>query len=127
METLTTRGITITVDTEYWAPYSQPGHNHYVFAYRIKIDNVGLQPVTLHRRCWKVCNATGEVCMVEGVGVVGETPELLAGESYTYTSWCQLRTPVGSMEGFYTMRSDHDESFPVFVPKFTLAAPWMLN
>ena len=127
MEALTTRGINISVDTEYWAPYSQPDREHYVFAYRIEIENHGMDPVRLQRRCWKVTNAAGDVRMVEGPGVVGETPLLRRGDRYSYTSWCQLRSPLGAMEGFYTMENPGGESFPVFVPKFTLAAPWKLN
>lgn len=127
MDTLTTRGIAIRVDTEYWAPYSQPDRDHYVFAYRIEIENLGLDAVQLQRRCWRVTNATGDVRMVEGPGVVGETPILGAGERYSYTSWCQLRSPLGAMEGFYTMVSEGGDEFPVFVPKFVLTAPWQLN
>jgi len=127
METLTTRGISISVDQEYWAPYSQPERDHYVFAYQIRIENVGLDSVQLTKRCWKVTNACGQVRMVEGPGVVGETPILYGGESYTYTSWCQLRSPLGAMEGFYTMQTEYGSTFPVFVPKFLLAAPWMSN
>ena len=127
MDTLTTRGINIRVDTEYWAPYSQPDRDHYVFAYRIEIENQSLEPVQLQRRCWKVTNSLGDVRMVEGPGVVGETPSVAPGERYSYTSWCQLRSPIGSMEGFYTMESDRGTSFPVFVPRFVLTAPWKLN
>lgn len=127
METLTTRGINISVETEYWPPYSQPARDHYVFAYRVFIQNTSLEAVQLQRRFWKVTSGSGEVRMVEGPGVIGETPTLAPGEAYDYTSWCQLRTPVGCMEGFYTMEAVAGSNFPVFVPKFTLAAPWKLN
>ena len=127
MDTLTTRGISITVETEYWQPYSQPARDHFVFAYRIHIANTGLEAVRLQRRCWKVTDATGHVRMVEGAGVVGETPEIEVGQRYAYTSWCRLRNPLGAMEGFYTVETAIGETFPVFVPKFVLAAPWQLN
>ena len=127
METLTTRGIEVSVDTEYWSPYSHPERDHYVFAYKITIDNQGLEPVRLRRRCWKVTEATGEVKMVEGPGVVGEQPVLQPGGRFAYTSWCQLSAPNGAMEGFFTMDTARGESFPAFVPKFVLVAPWKLN
>lgn len=128
MDTLTTRGISISVETEYWPPYSQPARAHYVFAYRIFIQNTGNQPVQLTRRYWRVTSGSGDVRLVDGPGVIGETPTLQPGEAYDYTSWCQLQTPVGCMEGYYTMESrESKECFPVFVPKFTLAAPWKLN
>ena len=39
---------------------------------------------------------------VRGPGVVGETPVLAPGESFSYSSFAQLRTPAGSMRGTYT-------------------------
>lgn len=127
METLTTRGIEVSVDTEYWSPYSHPERNHYVFAYKVTIDNRSDRAVRLRRRCWRVTEATGEVKVVEGPGVVGERPLLAPGGQFTYTSWCQLQTPTGAMEGYYTMDACTGESFPAYVPKFVLTAPWKLN
>ena len=33
--------------------------------------------------------------------MVGEQPVLLPGEAFHYSSYCQLSTPSGSMEGSY--------------------------
>ena len=128
METLITRSISISVKSDFWAPYSQPERDHYVYAYRITIENQGREPVQLLSRYWKVSDSQGASRVVEGTGVAGDTPFILPGERYTYTSWCQLRTGLGAMEGHYNMcLANSKEHFPVFVPRFTLQAPWLLN
>ena len=36
-----------------------------------------------------------------GPGVVGEQPTLSPGQSFSYSSYCQMPTPQGSMEGSF--------------------------
>ena len=43
---------------------------------------------------------------VRGPGVVGQTPVIAAGESFSYTSGCPLRTPSGIMVGSYQMADE---------------------
>ena len=52
-------------------------------------------------RHWIITDAQGIVQEVRGLGVVGAQPLLQPGESFEYTSWCQLATPSGSMHGTY--------------------------
>ena len=40
---------------------------------------------------------------MKGPGVVGEQPVLPPGGSFEYTSFCPLKTAVGSMQGSYQM------------------------
>ena len=54
-------------------------------------------------REWIITDADGDVETVQGPGVVGEQPVLDPGESFEYTSFCPLRTPIGSMHGTYQM------------------------
>src|SRR5260370_27104622 len=44
---------------------------------------------------------SGHVEEVKGLGVIGRQPLLQPGETFEYTSGCQLRTPNGSMQGSY--------------------------
>ena len=64
---------------------------------------------------------------MRGLGVVGEQPMLRPGESFQYTSGCQLETPVGVMRGSYQMEAEDGTSFEVEIPAFTLAAPRTLH
>ncbi len=54
-------------------------------------------------RHWIITDAMGQIEEVRGRGVVGKQPVLGAGESFEYTSGCQLKTPFGSMRGTYQM------------------------
>jgi len=61
---------------------------------------------------------------VRGAGVVGKTPVLEPGESFEYTSGCDLTTPFGSMRGTYQMVTSADEPFDLEIPAFTLSEPY---
>ena len=128
METLTTNGIKISVETFYQPKYSKPVEMQYVFAYRIRIENLSERPVQLLRRYWRVMEATAQVREIEGEGVIGQQPVLAPGERHEYVSWVHLATGIGSMEGSYLMldqlTGDH---FKVRVPRFSLQAAPLLN
>ncbi|MDO8845713.1 MAG: Co2+/Mg2+ efflux protein ApaG [Methylicorpusculum sp.] len=106
---------------------SQPESNRYVFAYTITITNQGAIPAKLLTRHWLITDANGKVQEVRGEGVIGEQPYLKPGESFRYTSGAMIETPVGIMQGQYTMRSDEGESFNAIIPKFTLSVPRTLH
>ena len=46
------------------------------------------------------------------------------GESFEYTSWCQLKTPFGSMRGTYQMINDKKEAYDIEIPLFRLEEPY---
>jgi len=73
MVTATTRGIKISVETEYQPAYSSPTQFHYVFTYRITIENLSDQTIQLINRHWYIHDANREVKEVEGEGVVGQS------------------------------------------------------
>ena len=51
----------------------------------------------------------GGVQQVRGLGVVGHQPLLKPGEQFEYTSWAQIATPQGSMQGrFFCITEDAD-------------------
>jgi ApaG protein len=64
---------------------------------------------------------------VRGPGVVGAQPVLEPGMSYEYTSYCPLKTSVGTMQGSYTMVRPGGELFEARIAPFTLAAPNALH
>lgn len=120
----TTDKIHISVEPFYLENDSQPQHESYVWAYRIKIENHGDETVQLESRYWQITDMVGRIKCVEGRGVVGEEPVLGPGESFIYCSGVPLKTPSGIMEGHYMMRNKHDgSSFKVMIPAFSLDLP----
>lgn len=128
MDTKTTEGVKVTVTTNYLPDYSSPVQQHFVFAYRIKIENNSEFTVKLLRRHWYIHDTTGTVREVEGEGVVGQQPTLEPGESHEYVSGCNLKTGIGKMRGTYLMERLVDgRQFDVTIPEFTLIVPYKLN
>ena len=100
-----------------------PEDDYYFWAYTVTISNDGAQTVQLKNREWRITDASGHTQEVRGAGVVGKTPTLAVGESFTYTSGCPLRTPQGLMVGSYEMIADDGEVFLVDIPPFSLDCP----
>jgi ApaG protein len=127
MSDTTTRGIRIQVRSQFLPERSSPRDGSYQFQYRVRISNVGSDTAKLISREWIVTNAEGEVETYQGPGVVGEQPVLPPGGSFEYTSFCPLKTPVGSMQGSYQMVTEAGERFDAVIAPFTLAVPHALN
>ncbi len=123
MYSQTTRSITVIVKPIYLEDQSSPGDNHFVWAYRIRIENNGDETVQLLRRHWKITDAIGRIQEVQGAGVVGEQPVLHPGDYYEYTSGTPLNTPSGIMVGTYQMETEDGERFEIAVPAFSLDSP----
>ena len=123
----TTRGIRIEVESTYLSDRSSPRDSQYLFAYHVRISNVGSETAQLVSREWIITSADGEVERVKGPGVVGETPVLPPGGAFEYTSYCPLKTTVGSMQGSYQMVTSDGERFEAQIAPFTLAVPHALN
>ncbi|MGH7051606.1 MAG: Co2+/Mg2+ efflux protein ApaG [Acetobacteraceae bacterium] len=120
----TTRGIRVSVRPFYLEDQSEPETNHFVWAYRVKIENRGEVAVQLLRRTWRITDAHGRVQHVQGAGVVGEQPMLEPGEAFEYTSGTPLETPTGFMTGAYHMMvTASGEPFDVAIPTFSLDSP----
>jgi ApaG protein len=113
----------VSVETTYLEADSSPGNSHYLWAYRVTIENQGRETVQLRSRHWMITNARGELTEVKGPGVVGLQPVLNPGESYAYTSGAPLDTPSGMMGGSYQMESERGERFDIEIPTFSLDCP----
>ncbi|MEO5321731.1 Co2+/Mg2+ efflux protein ApaG [Mesorhizobium sp. CC13] len=118
-----TRNIAVEVEPFYLEERSEPSENHYVWGYRVTIENNSDEFVQLLSRYWHITDAAGKIEEVRGPGVVGDQPELNPGDSYQYTSGCPLSTPSGIMVGRYTMRNEAGELFDVAIPAFSLDLP----
>lgn len=127
MSDTTTHGIRVQVTSTYLPERSSPRDCQYLFAYHIRVSNVGSETAQLVSREWIITSADGEVERVKGPGVVGEQPVLTPGSSFEYTSYCPLKTSVGSMQGSYQMMTADGEKFEAQIAPFTLAAPHALH
>ncbi len=122
--TKTTRNIRVSVRSSYLEDQSKPQESRYAWAYRVRIENNGREPVQLLRRTWHITDARGHTQRVGGAGVVGEQPILEPGEAFEYTSGTPLDTPSGFMVGVYHMIVPASgESFDVAIPAFSLDSP----
>ena len=118
-----TRGIAVSVEPVYLEARSSPGSSQYFWAYRVAVENQGMETVQLLSRHWMITNARGELNEVKGPGVVGEQPVLKPGESFEYTSGAPLDTPWGLMGGSYQMETESGERFDIEIPTFSLDSP----
>lgn len=127
MSVAITNGIRVAVATRYLEHESEPQQNKYLFAYEITISNEGETQAQLMSRHWIIQDAMNSVDEVQGEGVVGKTPTLEPGRSFTYTSYCPLRTEWGIMKGTYNMVRPDGEEFEAIIAPFALMSPHLLN
>src|SRR4051794_28602726 len=99
----TTHGVRIRVTPAYCDDRSEPEEDYFFWTYDVEITNLGQKAVQLQTRSWQITDANGHVEEVHGPGVVGLTPTILPGQSFSYTSGCPLRTAQGIMVGVYQM------------------------
>ncbi|HLI12313.1 MAG TPA: Co2+/Mg2+ efflux protein ApaG [Alphaproteobacteria bacterium] len=120
----TTHAIKVSVEPIFLEDQSNPGENHFVWAYHVRIENRGKDTVQLRNRYWQITDGFGRIQEVRGAGVVGEQPVLRPGDAYEYTSGTPLPTPSGIMRGSYEMESARGERFEIAVPAFSLDSPY---
>lgn len=114
--------IRISVRPQYVADQSQPLLRRYIFAYFVRIENVGRHTVQLISRRWHIHDSIGEEYQVAGEGIVGEQPVLAPGDVHEYQSFCILKSPSGYMEGSYQFICDDAPPFDAQIPRFLLEA-----
>ena len=122
-----TRGVRVSVQSEYAPERSRPSDNQWFFLYTITITNESHDTVQLLSRHWIITDGSGHVEEVKGPGVVGQQPVLAPTESFTYTSGCPLSTPFGKMEGTYQMVAKSGDFFDVTIAPFTLSEPYTVH
>ena len=113
--------ISISTQTFFLEKQSDPAMARFAFAYTITITNKGIDAVQLMSRHWFITDGNNKIQEVEGEGVVGETPTILPGRSFRYTSGAVIQTPVGTMHGSYSFIDGDGNSFDVPIPVFRLA------
>ena len=114
---------TVSVQTQFIPEQSSSSDSQFVFSYTITITNNTEKAFQVMSRYWLITDADGETTTVEGSGIVGEQPHIIPGTSYTYTSGCLLKTPLGTMQGYYQVIDDNQETSVIDIPVFQLALP----
>ena len=123
-----TKGIKISIETEFEGTFYKEECIHYAFSYEIVIENQSHEVAQLIARKWTIMEALNENEIVIGEGVVGEKPILIPGDRHTYTSGCVLKSPFGAMKGSYLMvNPSNSKQFKVNIPTFKLSASFAQN
>jgi ApaG protein len=122
-----TNSVRVEVESQYAPERSQPFQNEWFFYYTIRITNEGSEKVQLLSRHWIITDATSRTEEVKGPGVVGEKPVLAPGESFQYTSGCNLKTSTGVMRGTYQMVTEDGDHFEAEIAAFALHEPYTVH
>ncbi len=118
----TTEDVRVSVRPIYLDGQSDALAKKFVFAYFIRIENLGVENIQLLRRKWFISHADLRTEEVEGEGVVGKQPSIAPGDEHEYNSFCILETMEGYMEGSYLMQREDGSTFHVTIPRFILRA-----
>ena len=123
-----TNGIKISVKTKFEGNRYQNYRMYFSFSYSITIENQSNDSVQLISRHWNIFDSLNNLEVIEGEGVVGKKPILAPKKSYTYSSYGNLTSPIGSMKGFFNMINfTTTKKFRVYIPSFQLTVPAILN
>jgi len=127
MTTVKQQSDTISVSTQFIPEQSDEGDLKYVFSYTVTITNNTDKAFQVLSRYWLITDGNGETTTVEGSGIIGEQPHIIPGTSFTYTSGCLLKTPLGTMQGYYQVIDDNKETSIIDIPVFQLALPNIIH
>jgi ApaG protein len=123
-----TEGVKVSVTALYQPAYSNPINSHFIFSYKVYIENNSAHTIKLVSRKWHIFDSNGERRNVKGEGVVGQQPTLNPGDVHEYVSGCDLKTAMGKMKGIYTMEKlVNKTTFSVEIPEFNLVSPLIEN
>lgn len=117
-------GLSVHLDElryQYGGPNVPPETPH-VFIYFLTIANNADRAVQLLGRKWIIEDESGEKTVVEGDKIVGEEPELLPGERFSYNSFhigsCNA-TAWGSFHGI----DENRQAIHCLIPRFEMRIP----
>lgn len=119
----TTNDIEITVWPEFVDSQISSLGNLFIWSYHVRIDNRSSESVKLINRHWRIIDEQGTTQEVDGAGVVGEQPQIIAGSAFQYSSGVHLRHPSGIMSGHYQLQKDNGDVFDAKIPAFSLDVP----
>ena len=121
------RDININVESSYVPDRSNPIQPYFLFTYVVYIENNSNITTKLLSRYWSITDGSGMSEDIYGPGVVGKTPTLRPKTSFSYSSFCPLKTPVGFMKGSFRMVDEKGVEFDAEIGLFRLIASQVLN
>lgn len=115
--------LLVTVDDVIYMPsLDAPPEKPHPFVYFISIHNNSENAVTIRGRKWVVHEEGGEVTVVEGAGVVGQTPAINPGEHFSYNSY-HVVARSAQVSGSFFGESASGEWIFARIPEFRLNVP----
>lgn len=109
-------------DVVYMPSLDAPAEKPHPFVYFISIHNESDVAVTIRGRKWVVREDDGEVTVVEGGGVVGQTPVIEPGGHFSYNSY-HVVAGGASAEGAFFGENAAGERIFSRIPAFRLDVP----
>ena len=117
------QGLNVKVDDVIYMPSLEaPEEKPHPFVYFISIRNQSGERVTIRGRKWIVREDDGEVSVVEGEGVVGQTPVIEPGEDFSYNSY-HVVARNAMVEGAFFGETATGEWVFARIPAFRLEVP----
>lgn len=101
---------------------SLPPDKPHAFVYFITITNESERVVTLLGRKWVIEHADASRLVIEGDKIVGETPRLAPGESFSYNSY-HVTGCDAVVHGCFHGHDETGERVHVLLPAFKMAIP----
>lgn len=115
-------GLRVRVDDVVYMPgLDAPPDKPHPFVYFISIHNDSPVPVTIRGRKWVVREDDGEITVVEGDGVVGQTPVIDPGGHFSYNSYHVVNRGATASGAFFGEAAG--EWICTRIPEFRLEAP----
>ncbi len=109
-------------DVVYMPSLDSPPDKPHPFVYFISIHNQTNEPVTIRGRKWVVRQSDGEVTVVEGEGVVGQTPVIEPGGHFSYNSY-HVTALNADVSGAFFGETARGERVFSRIPAFRLEIP----
>ena len=116
-------GLSVRVDDVIYMPsLDAPADKPHPFVYFITILNNSSERVRILGRKWVVREEGGETTVVEGDGVVGQSPVLEPGEDFAYNSY-HITAQDAQVQGAFFGVTNTGEKVRVSIPPFELVLP----
>ena len=120
-------GVRVVVDQVVYMPsLHSPPDKPYPFLYYITIYNESDREIQIFGRKWIVTESDDQMVVVEGSGVIGETPTLNPGENFSYNSYhvvARSGEAEGALYGVSRNKFGENRRFVVAIPEFKLQCP----
>jgi ApaG protein len=117
-------GLRVTVDKVIYTQHpSAPPDRPHCFVYYVTIHNDSERVVTIQRRKWVIKDEGNDLVVVEGDGVVGQTPTIIPGDNFSYNSFHLMAARSAVAEGAYLGQDEDGNPVVVRIPKFEMRVP----